>query len=549
MFRDPRRLITDFRDRTVVRGLVTAFALLCSGGAIQAQPDEVTGTLPIEAVTVYVNSASITRSGEVAIPAGTSTLIIDDLPSSLNPALLQLDINNAGVQFSNMQIQESLLSSAGSGRENELREQLQARRDERQVIVDRIATAESELRLLENLTGGTGSTPSISGDELATLITVMSENSAQARERIRSANIELRTLDQQIAALQFQLDQVASNRRASSQLRISLQSNNAVSTEVSLTYPQGGVSWSWLYEARLDTASRNLRLFRQVAITQGTGENWDDVSLTLSTATPSSNPTTPELQPLFVDNQRRRPVARSRSDSVEEVVVTGSLIGGAGMTFAPATTVDTRYQVDYVIPGRVSLAADRQQQIFPVDRRDIEVDLVSRAVPSRVAQAYLEARFDYSGDTPVQNARLQLYRDGALVGSTRVAEMLPGQSVRLAFGVDQRIEVVRFDEQQESGTTGLLRRADVREERIRYEITSRHPEPVQVEVLDQVPVTRNEDISVQIPRQATTADETDVGGQSGLMLWQFELAPQETESIRHYYDIRYPQDSDIFISP
>ncbi|MGM0631916.1 MAG: mucoidy inhibitor MuiA family protein [Pseudomonadota bacterium] len=524
-----------------------------SAASTQAQPVEVNANLAIDAVTIYPGSASVTRSGELDIPAGASTLVLEDLPGGLNPALLQLVIADTGVQFSNLRIQENYREASVSNRESELRDQLQALQDERQVIADQVETARSELRLLDNLLAGdSGVRPSIDGEELATLISVMSDNSAQARERIRTANIELRPLDREIEQVRFQLDQVANNQRSSSRVRINLQSDDAISTDVTLTYPQQGVSWSWIYEARLDTPSRRLSLFRQAAISQGTGEDWQDIILTLSTATPVSDPVTPELRPLFVDTGRR-PVAQQRADGIEEVMVTGSRVRGdsesAGTAFSPVVTVDTRYQVDHVIPGRVSVAADRQQRIFPVDRDETEVELVSRAVPSRVARAYLEARFEYNGETPVQNARMQLYRDGARIGSTAVQPMLPGQSVRIPFGVDQRIEVARFDEQQGSGSTGVFNRADVREQRTRYEITSRHPEPVQVEVLDQIPVSRNDEITVEIPRQATTADETDVGGEAGLLLWRRDLEPQETAVIRHYYDIRYPQGSDIFMSP
>lgn len=554
MSRDLRRLLTVVHDRNFVYAMLTAFALSWSASPLQAQPAEVRANLPIDAVTVYASSASITRSGEVAIPAGASTLILEDLPGWVNPSLLRLTISDSGVQFSNLQIQESYQEEDGNSRANELRGQLQTLQDQRQVIDDRIATAQSELRLLDNLTGGdAGSRPAVTGDELATLITVMSENATQARERIRSANIELRGLDQQIEEVQFQLNQVAGNRRSNSRVRINLQSDNAVSTNVTVTYPQGDVSWGWLYEARLDTASRRLSLFRQAAISQGTGADWRDVTMTLSTATPRSNPATPELQPQFVDNQPQVRLSEPGPREVEEVIVTGSAIrgtqGSASLGFTAATMVDTRYQVDYVIPGRVSLAADRQPQVFPIDRTETQVELVSRAVPSRIPQAYLEARFDYGGETPIQSARMQLYRDGALIGSAGVQQMLPGQSVRIPFGVDQRIEVARFDEQQESGSAGIFNRSDVRETRMRYEITSRHPQTVPVEVLDQIPVSRNEDIRVEIPRQATAADETDVGGQAGLMLWQLELEPQETATIRHYYDLRYPQGSNIYISP
>ncbi len=530
--------------RAVAYGVM--LLLVFGTASVKAQVAPLVLELPVDSVTVYPRTAIVTRLGEVDVPAGSTTLMIENLPMGLDPARLQLSIADSSVQFDTLRIEESHQGQATNAQENELRDRLQALDDDRQVILDRIETAQSELRLLESLgqSGEAGVRPTIDGAGLAELINVMSDSSARARERIRNASVELRNLDRQIEQLRFDLEQVATQQSVSSRLRVSLRSEAAVSTVISVAYPQNNASWSWLYEARLDTAAPSLSLLRQAAVVQGSGEDWNDVLLTLSTSTPHINTTTPELGPLFVDISRPR-FTRNAADSIEEVTVTGSMIRGASAAFEAPTVMDTGYQVDYLIPGRVSVAADRQQQVVPVDRSTLDVKLVSRTVPSLDARAYLEARFEFDEETPLQSGRMQLYRDGAYIGFFNSPPFLPGQSVRLAFGVDQRIEVRRFDEQQESRDAGVFRRSDVREERIRYELVSRHPEAVTLEVLDRIPVSRHADISVSIPRQATAADETDVEGQSGLLLWRLQLAPQQTASIRHYYDIRHPQDIDI----
>ena len=523
-----------------------SWALSVTG--LHAQPAEVLSELAIDEVTVYPRSAVITRSGAVDIPAGTSTLVIDSLPQGLNAARLQLAIEDSNVRFGNLQIQENYQGQAANTRENELREQLQTLQDERQVLLDDIEVAESALRLLDTVTGGNESTV-LSPDALTSLVGAVADNAAQARARIRKANIALREQNRQVEQVQFELDQIATAQTVYSRLHINLQTDSAVTTQVSLSYPQSDASWSWLYEARLDTVERQLGLFRQAAVVQATGENWDDVVLTLSTANPFTNTTTPELNPFFVDFAPPPSPPSLAARDVQEVVVTGSMVRAPSPAFDAATTIDTRYQIDYVIPGRVNLAADRQQHVLPVDRQDIAVNLVSRTVPSRDARAYLEARFDFGGETPMQNGRLQMYRDGAFIGDSHIQEVLPGQAVRIPFGVDQRIEVQRFDEQQESRNAGIFGRNDVREERIRYEITSRHPAPVELELLDRIPVSRHADISVSIPREATTASGTDFEGESGILLWTLELGPQETATVRHYYDVRHPRDADIRFTP
>lgn len=517
---------------------------LCMTG-LHAQPTEVRGELAIDEVTVYPRSAIVTRTGGVDIPAGSSTLVVDNLPQGLNAARLQLSIEDGDVRFSNVQIQESYQGQAMNPRENELRDRLQALQDERQVLVDDIETAQSALRLLDSVTGG-GESTMPSPDALTSLVRAVTDNAAQARAQIREATIALRAQDRQIEQIQFELDQIATAQSVYSRLHINLQADNATTTRVSLSYPQSNASWSWMYEARLDTADRQLELFRQAAVMQATGEDWDGVTLTLSTANPFTNTVTPELAPLFVDiGPPPAPPSMAARAELEEVIVTGSAVRPSAPAFDAATTIDTRYQIDYVIPGRVNVAADRQQQVLPVDRQLISVNLVSRTVPSRDTQAYLEARFDFDGETPMQNGRLQMYRDGAFIGDSHIQEMLPGQAVRIPFGVDQRIEVQRFDEQQESRNAGIFGRNDVVEERIRYEITSHHPAQVELELLDRIPVSRHADISVSIPREATAASETNFEGESGILMWSLDLDPQDTQTVRHYYDVRHPRDAEI----
>src|SRR5690554_97039 len=338
---------------------------------LQAQANEIISELEIDAITVYPRSAIVTRMGEVDIPAGASTLIIEDLPANLNAARLQLAIADDGVRFGNLQIQENYQGQTTNPRENELRDQLQALQDQRQVTMDEIETAQSVLRLLDSMAGGGDSAP-LRANELTTLVSAISDNVARAREQIRNANITLRTQDQEIAQVQFELDQIATTQTVYSRLHINLQTDSAVSTQVSLSYPQSDASWSWLYEARLNTVERDLGLFRQAAVVQATGEDWNDVTLTLSTANPFTNTRTPELNPQFVDFMP--PPAVSASPAAEEVMVTGSMMQrDASPTFDRADTIDTRYQIDYVIPGRVDLAADRQQHVLPVDRETIAV--------------------------------------------------------------------------------------------------------------------------------------------------------------------------------
>jgi hypothetical protein len=72
------------------------FIALASGAAVAflaipcARAADIAATIPIDRVTVYRDSAIVTRAGPVEVPAGDHRLILRNLPGELDPASLRL---------------------------------------------------------------------------------------------------------------------------------------------------------------------------------------------------------------------------------------------------------------------------------------------------------------------------------------------------------------------------------------------------------------------------------------------------------------------------
>ena len=151
-----------------------------------------------------------------------------------------------------------------------------------------------------------------------------------------------------------------------------------------------------------------------------------------------------------------------------------------------------------------------------------------------------EALFKYTDPLPIEAGQLELYRDGAYVGEADTPAFLPGADVRMPFGVDERIRATIRDEATQSGQKGLLSRQSVKETRRRIDITNYHPTAIAVEVLDRIPVSKNEDIHVEILKGATDPTIKDLEGKAGVWLWKLEPAPQQTVTIHQAYAVQYP---------
>ena len=520
-----------------------AFGQLAPQSAYAA---DLVAELRIDQVTVYPEGAAITRHGSLQIPAGEHRLIVRGLPSTLDEQALHVAVGSKDVRLGDVELKKITQADYVVDSERQLKKKLEALNDQRSAIQDEIATAETQLKILDSLaTVPTGSTTraAVDATNLASVLAAAGTGGAAARTRIRDASVRQRAVDAQISVLESDIKKIATQRKDSYELWAVLEASAAVSTTIEVGYRIGDASWHFVYDARLDTADKRVALARQASVEQGSGEDWSNVALTLTTAQPEAQVTTPELNSVLLNLAAPPPpvmalsggLARARaapSEVIQEVVTT------ARRTVSVSAT---EYAAEYAIPGRVSLLADRESHVYAIGEDGFAVDLVARAVPSVSRSAFLEATFKFDRDVPWGAGELQLYRDGAFVGSTNTSALLPGAEIRLPFGADDRIRIESHDEPAQSGTRGILGGTMVEEHRRNFDVTSFHGAPIALELIDRIPVSQNAAIKVELLKDATPATTRDLDGKTGILLWKLNLVPRQHATVKQHYSVGYPK--------
>jgi uncharacterized protein (TIGR02231 family) len=547
--------IWDNLGRKARRGFTDgfAFALLAVPG-VNGFAADLTADAHIDRVTVYRQGAAVTRVAQIAVPAGSHRLIFRGLPADADEKTLEVSLDNAAIQLGGIEVVRINAANFVSEPESELRRKIEESADQQTVLKDEIATAQNQLKLLDSLASNPAGSPTkatVDAANLGAVLATMSASESAARKRIREANLQLRAVERQLVKLKADLAKVATASKQSTEVRASILAASAVTAGVSVSYKISNAGWDWIYQARLDTAKKHLVLDRQGSVTQGSGEDWNNVELTLTTATPSNDLGTPGVSSLFVDLRSLEPprLLRNRVNALDMPTAPApALVGGAelqevvvtGTRRQSADAASTDYVADYHVPSRVSLPADRQSRLFPIGQNSLDVSLVARVVPSVDHMAHLEAVFKYSDPLPIEAGQLELYGDGAYVGEAGTQAFLPGADVRMPFGVDGRIRVTIRDEATQSGQKGFLGRQASKEMRQRIDITNYHPTTIQVEVLDRVPVSKSADIHVDILKGATDPTVKDFEDKAGVWLWKLEPASQQTVTIHQAFAIQYP---------
>ena len=336
-----------------------------------------------------------------------------------------------------------------------------------------------------------------------------------------------------------------------------------------------GARWAPLYDARLDTGTRErkpaLELVRRAEIVQQTGEDWNNIALTVSTVRTAKGGSGPALSPLIVryhtpappakvapladrigalQQKRVRTSAAAYNDEGE--VVLGEEPGAPAS--APAQEREAAiesggFQAVFRVPGRISVSANEGAKNFRIATAAISPDLLVRATPALDETAYLEASFKQAEEAPLLPGRISLYRDGIFVGRGQMALTPKDETLRLGFGADDKIKVTRTLTRKIEGSAGIISSAKTDEREFKITLRNGHDRPVKVVVEDQLPTSENAEIQVEMLPVTTAPTERDVRDRRGVLGWTFDAAPGEAKEIKLGWRLRWPGDKLVSYEP
>ncbi|MBV9564608.1 MAG: mucoidy inhibitor MuiA family protein [Bradyrhizobium sp.] len=506
----------------------------------------------IDAVMVYPDGALVTRVIAVDLPAGDSRVLVEDFPPELDTASLRVD----------GEAEEKLMIEAVDARPPrpvppaklpEIDQRIEVLKDERADLQDAIAAAEARRKFAERFAEKSPAGLGEQGEarplaEWRAAFAAVSEEVADARAAIRAAERRQRELDREIARLEADRAAEPPNRLG---LRIDVSAAAATRAVLRVSYAMRDACWAPLYDARLDTGSGDrkpaLELIRRAEITQSTGEDWSDVTLSLATARVARRSEVPDLDPLIVEFE------------AAEFAVVRRRFEPAGAASAPApkkaeeqqaVQETSAFQATFRIPGRVSISASEGGRGLRISTVSIAPELVIRSTPLLDPTAFLEASFVHGEDAPLLSGRVAIYRDGMFVGRVQMTGAGKGETVRLGFGADDQVKVERVVVKRSEGSSGLIVTTSKTDERsFKIIVHNGHDFPIQMMILDQMPVSEHEDIVVELLPSKTPPTASNVRDKRGVLEWAFEARPGEFKEIAFGWRMRWPKDRGVVMPP
>jgi uncharacterized protein (TIGR02231 family) len=337
-----------------------------------------------------------------------------------------------------------------------------------------------------------------------------------------------------------------------------------------VTYAVRNARWLPLYDARLDTGAKDrkpqLELVRRAEVTQSTGEDWSNVTLGVSTVRIARGGSAPELGSLVAQYpQVPKPRALgSVADTAMPAPAAAPMLRkmeaarSREESDVPAQRADEQqavaeigdFQATFKIPGRVSLGAAEGAKSLRIAAMSVPADLAVRAAPVLDPTAFLEASFKQTDDTTLLPGKVAIYRDGVFVGRGKLSGSVKDDIVRLGFGADDKVKVERAVLKRNEGSAGLIVTTSKTDERaFKTTVRNGHDFPIHVAIEDQLPVSENEEIVVEMLPATTPPTAKDIRDKRGVLEWSFDAKPGEVKDINFAWRVRWPKDKSMVIVP
>lgn len=492
----------------------------------------------VDHVTVYRDGALVHRSSEVELPAGTSPLVFTGVPRQIYEETLTLRTGQGSIRILSM---NTRLNRDGSVAK---REELDSLTVVRQNLEDEITLINAdqtnltrELNLLaanQSLTGG-------QGIELSGLKEAME----YYRERYRTIESRKIETDKELEKLSENLDKV--NRKISGlENEIRQQSNEVVvmvdspeeqSIPLELSYVAYPAGWTPSYNVRYSGINSPLVLDYKAKIYQDTGEDWNQVNLTISSGQHQRGSTVPDISTEYVDFQPEEPAMKMDAQrSLNDVVFTAS-----PAEIAPGVSVRTdeqiRFRYDIQEPHSIPSG---NRAVLPFHREETDVDIDHITVPKLNSGVFLVAEIDDWESLHLINGEASLFMNGSYTGKSRITTEVFDESLRLSLGQNDFILAERNRVRDVTSRNFFGNRT---RENHGWEIVLRNTgnEPVSITVKDQIPVSRQSDISVELTERSGAVFNEN----TGILEWDISLEPGQTQTIPFSYRIEYPRDREL----
>ncbi|MDG1158909.1 MAG: DUF4139 domain-containing protein, partial [Flavobacteriales bacterium] len=302
-----------------------------------------------------------------------------------------------------------------------------------------------------------------------------------------------------------------------------------------------------LYDIRAKSTSEDVVLSYKGKVRQATGNDWNNVKLTLSSGNPAIGGNPPSLYPwqLRLQEYYGANKAKARADdNYAETTATydqeepQSSMGKAEVMAVQMVENVTSTEFQIAVP--YSVPSDNQFVEVENQRFSLPSSYCHFSVPKLNQSAYLRCGVsDWMGYNLLPG-NASIYFQGTFTGTSFIDANSGEDTLQLSLGRDPGV-IVKYDKIKEFCKTNTFGGKKVTTKAFEINISNNKSTPITIVIEDQIPLSQNGDIEVTVEElSGGTLDP-----ETGKVTWEVELAAGQSMKKTLRFAVKYPKKKQV----
>ncbi|NLG18316.1 MAG: mucoidy inhibitor MuiA family protein [Fibrobacter sp.] len=520
----------------------------------------------ISSVTVFRDRAQVTRTFSGDLPQGINDLVFDNLPENIESQSVTVNGTGNGI-LRDIKIRRKELA----GNYDSISKYLSARsefyKDSIIVVENRLKRCNSERQFVENIAlkvterGAAQQVPppELDNTKWLNMVQFYSGRLENLDKEIQASSKQKQILEDSLHLIARRISDLGRDERSDkNQAVVSFMLEKPGKVNLELSYIIYGPFWKPVYEMRVISDKKLLRMTYKGSLRQSTGEDWKDVRIKLSTATPHISGSQPELSPWHINIYQPRPeprrserlMAKSAAPAMmnqmmfndSEIEMLKKETEEAPLEFEDAQVESGATAVVFAIPGLNTINSDNEEHTVTIVTNEFPAHFRYSSVPKLSQFAYLKAKVKNNTEYSFLPGPANVFLDNSFVAISNMELVTPQEEFWTFLGVDEAVKIEYKLINRLGRNDGVISKKE--KFVFNYQISVKNNRKTEEEIViwDQLPISGSEEIKVELIEPKWKENSSSLKkNEHEYLEWYYKLKAGESVKIPFKFSVEYPE--------
>ncbi|MBU0487167.1 MAG: DUF4139 domain-containing protein [Bacteroidetes bacterium] len=501
-----------------MKSYTLSLAMALFFGLCMGQNKEIETVADINHVTIYNSSAEIHYQKEIELPAGLSTIVFSDLTPFVVENTINIGTSSPDVEI--ITVTERINYTKDRKEQNHkiiaLEDSITKMKETLGKISCKLETVKMEKGILFKDESIGGLSKGVSVEEIEKASTFFSQRYLALTTEQYELGKNEKELADRIGRFEKQISEISTNKYkniSEIQITVLCPAKQKVGFSFRFLTTMGG--WAPTYDCKYNGNGNPIQFIFRANVFNSSGIDWDNVDITLSTA----SPTLGFEAPSFSSNRKKNMRKEKAKDGI------------SFMNIEVPNAIEA-----YDIKHKYTIPSDSKPYLVDVNSYELFAIFDYLLIPKLNPLGFLMANIPDWNKINLIPGVTHVYNKGSYMGKMFLNTYADNDTLRVYLGKDNSIKAT-IREENSTNQNSIIGNYNVDKSEISITVSNNTADTFRIQLLDQVPVISGDKAKLNFQN----IEQAIYDKREGLLTWNFVLNPGEKAEIVYGFEIKVPK--------